>query len=112
MIDRVSIPELPQTVRPMPATLARHPFAPFLGLYDNERGLVRVGQVAQGFTSTATKMVGGLVHAMEAEDCPFDAAPRVQRLMYWCRPELVCRVEYGEFTEAGILWYPLRHAWR
>ena len=31
---------------------------------------------------------------------------------YWCRPELVCQVEYGGFTEDGKLVYPVFKALR
>ncbi|PKB65357.1 MAG: hypothetical protein BZY80_00430 [SAR202 cluster bacterium Io17-Chloro-G2] len=27
--------------------------------------------------------------------------------MHWCQPEMVCQVEYGEFTPDGKLRYPI-----
>ena len=83
-----------------------------LGLYDNDNRLRYVGQVASGISaSTAGELSSSLQHLHVAE-CPFDSLPDIQRFIFWCRPELVCQVEYGEFTETGHLAYPVLKALR
>ena len=36
----------------------------------------------------------------------------MSRFLYWCQPEIVCKIEYGEFTEAGRIVYPVFKALR
>ncbi len=78
-----------------------------LGLYNEDGRLVFVGQVGSGFSQKEAREIYGAVRSIHAADSPFESPPKLQRLSYWCRPELVCRVEYGEFTEGGRLRYPV-----
>lgn len=76
-----------------------------LGLYD-ERGKLRfVGEVGTGFWPPESKLIYTKLQAAQVRNSYFEVEPDVQGLVYWCRPELVCRVEYGEFTERGQLRY-------
>ena len=77
-----------------------------LGLYNNNKRLVFVGQVATSLSKPETKELYLALNGIHTSESPFETAPRIQRLLYWCRPELVCQVEYGEFTEHGKLVYP------
>lgn len=83
-----------------------------LGLYDDDKRLVFVGQVSAGLSRAAARDLGLDLQRIHVEECPFGSLPRVPRLMFWCRPQVVCQVEYGEFSEDGELTYPMFKALR
>ena len=76
-----------------------------LGLYEGER-LIFVGQVSSGLAKHS-KRLSALLKTLHMEVSPFEHAPRIQNFSFWCRPELICQVGYGEFTEVGRLVYPV-----
>ena len=78
-----------------------------LGLYDRNQRLKYVGQVGTGFSDREAKSLFSQLQELHIENSPFQAPLNIQRLTYWCRPELVCQVEYGEFTLDGKLRYPI-----
>ena len=78
-----------------------------LGLHDDRGRLKYVGSVGTGFSDVEAKEIYAELQSRHTEDRPFSSQPDVKRLIYWCRPELVCRVEYGEFTPGGNLRYPI-----
>ena len=83
-----------------------------LGLYDRAGQLVFVGQVSAGISKPLAKEVYASLKDVQTTECPFESVPGIQKFLYWCRPELVCQVGYGEFTEEGILAYPVFGALR
>ena len=86
----------------------REPFSSLLlGLYDDKRRLAFVGQVGTGLSQPDAKQIHSILQRLHVPDSPFAEAPDVQKLVYWCRPEVVCRVEYGEFSTDGKLRYPV-----
>ena len=76
-----------------------------LGLYDEAKRLVFVGSVGVGFSKADRTQINAVLKGLHVQECPFDDPPKVQRLLYWCRPELVCGVEYGEFSDGGEVHY-------
>ena len=78
-----------------------------LGLHDAEGRLNYVGSVGTGYTEAEAKNIFAVLKDIHIDARPFTSAPDVKRLMHWCRPELVCQVEYGEFTLDGKLRYPI-----
>ena len=78
-----------------------------LGLYDDRQGFAFVGQVGTGISKTEARQLHSLLEPLHISDRPFANPPNLQKFIYWCRPELVCRVEYGEFTTEGKLRYPV-----
>ena len=78
-----------------------------LGLYDDNGRLNYVGSVGTGFSEIEAKSIYSHLQALHVDEMPFGATPDVKRLIYWCRPEVVCQVEYGEFTLDGRLRYPI-----
>ncbi len=77
-----------------------------LGLYD--RGTLRyAGRVSAGFSDEEARGVHSTLQALVSGECPFEAPPPMDRLAYWCRPDLACRVSYGEFTPEGHIRYPV-----
>jgi bifunctional non-homologous end joining protein LigD len=77
-----------------------------LGLYDRGE-LIYMGHVGTGFSDSDLKRVYSLLQQLHIPACPFRDVPRVQKFIYWCRPEVVCQVRYGEFTPDGKLRYPV-----
>ena len=82
-----------------------------LGLYDNDGQLIFVGEVGAGISRSVAKELSRMLH-FHAGEQPFASLPNIQKLIFWCRPELVCQVGYGEFTEHGKLAYPVFKALR
>jgi bifunctional non-homologous end joining protein LigD len=66
------------------------------------------GKVGTGFNSRELDRVGKLLAARAIDASPFDPVPPriVARTARWVRPELVAEVEFGEWTEEGILRHP------
>ena len=86
----------------------KEPFsALLLGLYDDDQQLAFAGHVGTGLAQGAARQIYSILRKLHTQDCPFKNPPKVQQLMYWCRPEIVCQVEYGEFTVDGKLRYPV-----
>lgn len=83
-----------------------------LGLHDNDGQLVYVGQVSDGLLQSEAKVLASALQKMHSSESPFESLPGIPRLIFWCRPELVCQVEYGEFSEDGKLVYPVFKALR
>ena len=95
--------------------MRKEPFSSLLlGLYDNDKRLVLVGQVSTGISKPVAKELATVLQGLHTTDCPFEREelPGIQKFIFWCRPELVCQVEYGEFSENGRLVYPVFEALR
>ena len=85
----------------------RRPFVSLiLGLYDRGR-LLYTGRVGEGFSEEEARGVHSMLQGLVRGECPFEAPPPLGRLAYWCRPDLVCRVSYGEFSQDGHVRYPV-----
>ena len=84
----------------------REPFSSLLlGLYDDHGRFTYVGQVGSGFSRSETREVHSALDELHTGECPFTEHPAVQKFIFWCRPQVVCRVEYGEFNSSGRLRY-------
>ena len=66
------------------------------------------GKVGTGFKSRDLDRLGTLLAEREIDTTPFDPPPPrlVSRVARWVRPDLVAEVEFGEWTEDGILRHP------
>ncbi len=78
-----------------------------LGLYNGQGVLQYVGSVGAGFTKPQAKEVYTALARRHTDTCPFSVLPSMQKFLFWCRPELVCQVQYGEFSTDGKLRYPV-----
>ena len=78
-----------------------------LGLYDERQRLVYVGHVDVNLPRVAARDVLHRLQRLHDAESPFPSSPHLSKFIHWCRPELVCRVEYGEFTVDGKLRYPV-----
>jgi ATP-dependent DNA ligase len=77
-----------------------------LGQYQGER-LVHVGDVSGAFPEETARLLLAVLQPMHSSECAFAEPPRLQRFIYWCRPELACRVRYSEWTRQAKLRFPL-----
>jgi ATP-dependent DNA ligase len=76
-----------------------------LGLYDNDDVLRYVGE-ASGTFPAGDPTVELLEETTDA-GCPFGEAPPVEKLVFWCRPELAASVRFSEWTSSGTLRFPI-----
>lgn len=78
-----------------------------LGLHDSSGKLRFVGEAGTGFSDSEARRIYSMLERIHTPACPFSNPPDIPSFVYWCKPEVVCRVEYGEFTENGLLRYPV-----
>jgi len=77
-----------------------------VGIYD-EGELRYAGRVGSGFDDRELKRVGALLEPLARADSPFAAKPAPPRGTHFVEPELVTRVAYGQWTDAGTLRHPV-----
>jgi len=77
-----------------------------LGYY--ERGLLRyAGHVGTGFTAKSAAELRTRLMRMKIAKPAYDTVPKEGRAgAIWVRPELVCEVEFGNWTADGVLRHP------
>ena len=75
-------------------------------MYKRQPLLVFAGGVGTGFTQDELARLTRMVKARARLDSPFDAAIPKRRGARWCEPELVCEVEFREWTREGTLRAP------
>ena len=70
-----------------------------------EGGLVYLGRVGTGFGRDTVARIMPKLKAVETGASPFSGAnaPRKEAGLHWTKPELVAEIEYGGWTQAGIL---------
>ena len=73
--------------------------------FEREGHLVYLGRVGTGFGRDTVARIIPKLKAVEADRSPFSGAnaPRKEAGLHWTRPELVAEIEYGGWTQAGIL---------
>jgi bifunctional non-homologous end joining protein LigD len=72
---------------------------------EREGRLVYLGRVGTGFGRDTVARLAPRLKAAEADRSPFSGAnaPRKEAGLHWTRPELVAEIEYGGWTQSGIL---------
>ena len=73
-----------------------------IGAFDGAR-LRYLGQVSGGFSPAEAREFARLLPAAQTSQCPFSDPPHMDRLFYWCKPQTVVEVEYGELGPQGRL---------
>jgi bifunctional non-homologous end joining protein LigD len=70
-----------------------------------EGKLVYLGRVGTGFGRDVVRAVLPRLKAVEAKASPFSGpnAPKTEAGVQWARPELVAEIQYGGWSQAGIL---------
>jgi DNA ligase D-like protein (predicted ligase) len=77
-----------------------------LGAYRGER-LQFLGEVSVGCNDREMRQLLGMLTPLHIDCSPFSEAPTVERLFYWCRPELACHVRYSQCGRDGLLRFPI-----
>ena len=78
-----------------------------IGYYDSGQ-LVFCGKVGTGFTHKLALELRARLERIEQTTCPFPSPPagRLGRNAHWVKPELVCEVEFTEWTSDGKIRHP------
>ena len=74
----------------------RHFSALLLGLYDRHGRLQHVGEVS-GFSDAAYDELLPALDEATTQECPFATPPALERLVFWCRPQVVATIRYSEW---------------
>jgi bifunctional non-homologous end joining protein LigD len=69
-----------------------------LGLYDDKKRLIHVGQAGSGFDEKSLAEVWKTLKKLETKKSPFSGEVEALRKVFWIKPELVAEVEYAEWT--------------
>ena len=87
-----------------------HLGALLLGLWDKQERLHYVGKVGTGFNDEMLTRLNRELTARAIEDSPFLRSSvtdsQVGRDSHFCRPELVCEVQFAEVTDDGCIRHP------
>jgi bifunctional non-homologous end joining protein LigD len=73
-----------------------------LGVYDEDDALRYAGQVGTGFDEAELDRLAALLAPLERDESPFTGR-QPPRGIHFVAPELVCEVEFSEWTQAGQL---------
>jgi bifunctional non-homologous end joining protein LigD len=71
-----------------------------LGVHDEQGELRHAGRVGTGFDEAELARLAALLEPLAREDSPF-AGPQPPRGAHFVAPQLVCEVEFSEWTRAG-----------
>jgi bifunctional non-homologous end joining protein LigD len=69
-----------------------------LGLYEDKKRLIHVGQVGSGFDQKLLEEMWKLLKKLETKKNPFAGEVEALRKVFWVKPELVAEVEFAEWT--------------
>jgi bifunctional non-homologous end joining protein LigD len=72
-----------------------------LGLYDDKRRLIHVGQVGSGFNQQSLGSIWNQLKKRESKKNPFYGQVEAPRKTSWVEPELVAEIEYTEWTHGS-----------
>ena len=72
-----------------------------LGLYDQQKRLIHVGQVGSGFDQKVLGEIWKELKKIETKKNPFFGEVEALRKTFWVKPELVAEVEYAEWTHGA-----------
>lgn len=85
----------------------KEPFASLLLGSFLEGAFRYVGAVSGGLTDAEAQDLLAALTPLHVRGCPFERPPAVSRFLYWCRPQLVCRVRFSEWSRQGLLRFPV-----
>ena len=78
-----------------------------IGYYEGRR-LIFSGKVGTGFSHKGAIELRRTLDGIEQKRCPFDPPPEgaLGRTAHWVKPQLVCQVEFTEWTGDGKIRHP------
>jgi bifunctional non-homologous end joining protein LigD len=77
-----------------------------LGVYEG-KDLVYIGHTGSGFSTQSLIEMRQRLRPLETKQCPFSTRPKTNMPVHWVRPELVCEVEFQEWTGDGRMRIPI-----
>ncbi len=77
-----------------------------LGVYENGE-LVYIGHTGTGFDEATLSRLHRLLLPLATPHSPFRQPPPTNALVTWVRPELVCEVSFAEWTNDGVMRFPV-----
>jgi bifunctional non-homologous end joining protein LigD len=93
-----------------PAGARSHFGALLLGAFEPDGSLRFLSRVGTGFDQDKLREIHGLLERRVRDRSPFrrptEAEPRVPAGAHFCEPDLVCEVQFGEWTDDGGLRHP------
>ncbi len=96
-----------------PSRPAREPLHSLvLGAYDGNERLHYAGEATGGFTRDAAADLAAQLEPLAARECPLAEEPPLERLVFWCRPEVCATVRFGGWTAEQTLRFPVFEAAR
>ncbi len=78
----------------------------YLGVYNDKKELLYSGNVGTGFTDKSLKSVYEQLQKRIIKENPFTSNPPGIRSATWVKPELICEVEFTEWTSEHNLRHP------
>ncbi len=78
-----------------------------LGLYDGKKQLQYIGHAGGGFTDQNLREILETLRTHIRKTPPFATEPKTNEPPTWTEPRMVVQVEYGEWTDEGILRFPV-----
>lgn len=77
-----------------------------LGVYES-KNLIYIGHTGSGFNTQSLIEMRKRLRPLETNRCPFREVPKTNMPVHWVRPELVCEVEFQEWTSDGRMRIPI-----
>ncbi len=81
--------------------------AVLLGVYEEQDRLKYVGHAGSGFDERTLRDLLDELRELETKSSPFVSLPKANAPAHFTRPELVCSVEFAEWTAEGLLRHPV-----
>ncbi len=78
-----------------------------LGVYNGKGELEYIGHTGGGFTEEDLKQMYDKIKPLEQKDSPFIKKPKTNMPAVWLKPELLCEVEFSEWTGEGMMRHPV-----
>jgi bifunctional non-homologous end joining protein LigD len=83
-----------------------------LGAYDADEQLRFVGEITGGFDKDSASDLVQMLDTVSVTDSPFAETPALNRLVFWCRPEICATVRFGGWSAEDALRFPVFEAAR
>ena len=77
-----------------------------LGVYEGDE-LIPIGSSGGGFGQETLKNIYEKLQPLIQKECPFKTKPTANTPVTWVKPELVCEVNFSEWTEEGLMRHPV-----
>ncbi len=78
-----------------------------LGAYNDKQELIYIGHTGGGFSEDDLKNIYKKLQPLERKTSPFKKKPGTNTPAAWVSPELICEVEFSEWTDEGLMRHPV-----